>query len=81
MTDNFAVAADELRQFVERFEQLEAEKQDVAALQKELTGELKGRGYAVKAFKRIIALRKIRPDDLAEQEAVEEMYRNALGMK
>lgn len=74
------IAADELRQFVERDEQLESEKQDVAQQQKELTAELRGRGYAVRPFKRIIALRKLRPDDLAEQEAVEDVYRAALGM-
>ena len=38
------VAADELRQFVERYEQLEAEKKDVAENQKELMAEAKALG-------------------------------------
>ena len=43
-TDAYSVTADELRQFIERFEQLEAEKADVAEQQKELMAEAKGRG-------------------------------------
>lgn len=79
-TDNYAVAADELRQFIERFEQLEAEKKDVAEQQKELMAEAKGRGYDTKVMKKVVALRKRKPDDIAEEEAVLEMYKSALGM-
>lgn len=76
----FAVAADELRQFIERAEQLDAEKRDVAEQSKELFAEAKGRGYDTKAMRKIIALRKRKPDDIAEEEAVLDMYRAALGM-
>ncbi len=79
-TDAYNVTADELRQFVERFEQLEAEKKDVAEQQKELMAEAKGRGYDTKVLKKVIALRKRKPDDIAEEEAVLEMYKQALGM-
>lgn len=80
MTDSYAVSADELRQFIERAEQLEAEKKDISEQEKELFTEAKGRGYDTKAMKRLIALRKQRPDAVAEQEAVLEMYKAALGM-
>ena len=76
----YNVSAEELRQFVERFEQLEAEKNDVAETQKELVSELVGRGYDGKVFRKIVALRKRKPDDIAEEEAVLEMYKSALGM-
>lgn len=76
----FDVTAEELRQFIERFEQLESEKQAVADNQKELMAEAKGRGYDTKVMKKIIALRKRKPDDIAEEEAVLEMYKQALGM-
>ena len=76
----YNVSADELRQFVERFEQLEAEKNDVTETQKELVSELVGRGYDGKVFRKIVALRKRKPDDIAEEEAVMEMYKAALGM-
>ena len=78
--DAYNVTADELRQFIERFEQLEAEKKDVAEQQKELMAEAKGRGYDTKVMKKVIALRKRKPDDIAEEEAVLEMYKAALGM-
>ena len=79
-TDPYAVTADELRQFIERFEQLESEKKDVAEQQKELMAEAKGRGYDTKVMRKVIALRKRKPDELAEEEAVLELYKQALGM-
>lgn len=79
--DPYAVTADELRQFIERFEQLESEKKDVAEQQKELMAEAKGRGYDTKALRKIIALRKKKPDEIAEEEAVLDLYKAALGMQ
>jgi uncharacterized protein (UPF0335 family) len=78
--DPYAVTADELRQFIERFEQLEAEKKDVADQQKELMAEAKGRGYDTRVMRKVIALRRRKPDELAEEEAVLEVYKAALGM-
>ncbi len=77
---NYGVAAQELRQFVERFERLEAEKKDIADAQKEVMAEAKGRGYDTKVMRKVIALRKRDQDDIAEEEAVMEMYKSALGM-
>jgi uncharacterized protein (UPF0335 family) len=79
-TDPYAVTADELRQFIERFEQLEAEKADITEQQKELMAEAKGRGYDTTVMRQLIALRKKKPDQIAEQEAVLELYKAALGM-
>lgn len=76
----YNVAADELRQFIERYEHLEAEKQDIAEQQKEVMAEAKGLGYDTKVMKIVIAQRKRAKDDLAEEEAVLEMYKAALGM-
>jgi uncharacterized protein (UPF0335 family) len=78
--DSSTVAADELRQFVERYEQLEAEKKDVAENQKELMAEAKGRGYDTKILRKIVALRKRTADDIAEEESILELYKSALGM-
>jgi uncharacterized protein (UPF0335 family) len=79
-TDPYAVTADELRQFIERYEQLESEKKDVTEQQKELMAEAKGRGYDTKVMRKVIAMRKRKPDELAEEEAVLEVYKAALGM-
>lgn len=75
-----SVAAEELRQFIERFERLEAEKKDIADAQKEVMAEAKGRGYDTKVLRKIIAIRKRDANDLAEEEAVMDLYMSALGM-
>ncbi len=78
--DPNVVSADELRQFVERAEQLEAEKRDLGEQVKELFAEAKGRGYDTQVMRKIIALRRRKPDDIAEQDAILELYKSALGM-
>lgn len=79
--DSYNVTADEIRQFIERYEHLEAEKKDITDQQKEVLQESKGRGYDTKVLKKIIALRKRSPDEVAEEEAVLELYKSALGME
>lgn len=78
--DAYNVTAEELRQLIERYEQLEAEKKDIVEQQKEVMAEAKGRGYDTKVMRKVIALRKRKPDEIAEEEAVLEMYKAALGM-
>ncbi|MGA1025886.1 MAG: DUF2312 domain-containing protein [Lutimaribacter sp.] len=77
----YGVAAEELRSFVERYERLELEKKDIADQQKEVMAEAKGRGYDTKVLRKVVALRKRDKDDIAEEEAVLEMYKAALGME
>ena len=77
---SYRVTADELRQFIERIERLDAEKKDLAEQQKEVMAEAKGRGYDTKVMRKIVALRKRDSNDIAEEEAVLEMYKEALGM-
>jgi len=77
---SYRVTADELRQFIERIERLDAEKKDLADQQKEVMAEAKGRGYDTKIMRKVIALRKRDQNDIAEEEAVLEMYKEALGM-
>jgi len=80
VTDAYSVTADELRQFIERLEHLESEKKDVTEQQKEVMAEAKGRGYDTRVLRKVIALRKRKPDEIAEEEAIIEMYKTALGM-
>lgn len=76
----YRVASGELRAFVERYERLEAEKKDIADQQKEVMAEAKGRGYDTKVLRKVITLRRRDPQDVSEEEAVLEMYKQALGM-
>lgn len=83
MSDNDAynATAGELLSFIERYETLAVEKQEVAEQMKEVMAEAKGRGYDTKAIRKIIALRKRPKDAVAEEEAVLEMYKAAIGME
>ena len=76
----YRVSAEELRSFVERIERLEAEKADISQQIKEVKSEAKSRGYLVRILSKIVSLRKRSPDDLAEEDAVLEVYKSALGM-
>ena len=69
----------ELRAIIERFERMAAEKQDIAEDQKEIMAEAKGRGYDTKVLRQIIARRKRDRDDLAEEQAILELYETAMG--
>lgn len=77
--DSYNVSADELKSFIGRAEQLAAEKRDIAEQEKELFAEAKARGYDTKVMRMIIARRKRRADDIAEEEAVLDLYLRALG--
>lgn len=76
----YRVAADELRSFIERIERLDAEKKDIAELQKEVMAEAKSRGYDTKIMRKLVTMRKKDPQEISEEEAVLELYREALGM-
>jgi len=78
--ESLRVTREELRQFVERYERLEAEKKEIADQQKEVMAEAKARGYDTKVLRKVIQLRKRDPQDLSEEEAVLELYKEALGM-
>lgn len=75
-----SVAGDELKQFVERRERLEEEKAGINSDIKELHAEIKGRGFDLKAFNTIIRLRKQDHSERQEQEAILELYLQAIGM-
>ncbi|MBL1435344.1 MAG: DUF2312 domain-containing protein [Rhodobacteraceae bacterium] len=76
----YRVTSSELRAFVERFERLDAEKKEIAEHQKEVMAEAKSRGYDTKILRKIVALRKQDPQEISEEEAVLDMYKEALGM-
>ncbi len=76
----YRVTAGELRAFIERFERLEVEKKDISEQQKEVMAEAKSRGYDTKILRKLVALRKKDPQEISEEEAVLELYKDALGM-
>ena len=75
-----SVTADELRAFIERIEQLDEERRGVAELRKYVLAEAKGQGYDTTVIRALVTLRRQQPDDIAEFEAIMDMYKSAIGM-
>ena len=75
-----SVAADQLKAFVERIERLEEEKAGLASDIKEVYAEAKGSGFDTKALRKIVSLRKKDHEERQEEEAMLELYMQALGM-
>jgi uncharacterized protein (UPF0335 family) len=80
MSDNLSeTARDKLRLTVERIERLEDEKKEIAEQIKEVYGEAKALGYDTKALRTVVKLRKQDRQERQEQEAILEVYLDALG--
>lgn len=75
-----AFAKEQLKAVVERIERLEEEKKVITDDIKDVYAESKGNGYDVKALRSVIRQRKLDPNKVAEQEAIEDIYKQALGM-
>jgi uncharacterized protein (UPF0335 family) len=73
-------APEMLRQYVERIERLEEEKQALMADIREVYSEAKGHGLNPKIMRQVIKLRNLDKQDLMELDAEIEVYRSALGM-
>jgi uncharacterized protein (UPF0335 family) len=75
-----ANAAATLRGLIEAWEKLEVEKQDVVEGQKNVMSQIKGAGFDTKIVRKLIALRKMDPNEREELEQILDLYRHALGM-
>ena len=78
--DPSSVAADQLKSIIERIERWEEEKAGIAGDIKDVFAEAKANGFDVKVLRKIIALRKRDHDERTEEEAILELYLQALGM-
>lgn len=75
-----AVAADQLKAFIERIERLEEEKAGIAGDIKDVYAEAKGNGFDSKVMRKIVAMRKRDYEDRQNERAIGELYCQALGM-
>ena len=73
-------AADQLRLFVERVENLEEEKKGIADDIRDVYSEAKSQGFDTKTMRAIVRLRKMEKAARQEQDALLETYRAALGI-
>lgn len=73
-------STEQLNQLVARIERMEEEKRGIADDIKEIYAEAKAHGFDVKLLRQVIRLRRMDKMDLAEQEALLQVYMRALGM-
>jgi uncharacterized protein (UPF0335 family) len=78
--DATTIARDQLKAIVERIERLEEEKQALTGDIRDVYAEAKGNGFDTKTLRQVIRLRKQDTAERQEQEALLDLYLNALGM-
>nr|WP_313372548.1 DUF2312 domain-containing protein [Brucella intermedia] len=74
------IAVGQLRAFIERIERLEGEKSEIADDIKGVYAELNGSGFDAKTVRAIIRLRKKEDHERQEEQAMLQLYMDALGM-
>lgn len=74
------IAVDQLVSFINRIENLEEEKANLANDIKEVYAEAKSTGFDVKTMRTIIRLRKMEEADRQETEFLLDTYKRALDM-
>lgn len=79
LPNEFGIAGAELRQFIERVERLHEERRTIDDDVKEIYGEARGRGYDVKAMKRVLAARRKDAGERMQEDLIFETYMRALG--
>lgn len=73
-----AVAAQRLQSFIERLENIEDQRADLAIDLKAVYDEAKGEGFDAKVMRKIVARRKD-PAKTAEQDELINLYESAIG--
>ena len=80
LDSSYRVTGEELRQFIERYEHLESERKDLLEQQKEVLAEARNRGYDIRVVRKLMAIRRRDPQEVSEEDAVLQLYKDALGM-
>lgn len=75
------VSAEQLKLFIERIETLEEEKRGLTDDIKGVYAEARANGYDVKTMRAIVRLRRMDVNARAEQAALLETYKSALGLE
>lgn len=77
---NEEVTKQQLLSFIERLEQLESAREDVSNTIKDVYDEVKDQGFDVKTVRKIIKLRKMRAEDIEREQALLDLYMEAIGL-
>lgn len=74
------LSKEKLQAFVDRIERLDDEITNIRQDIKEIYAEAKGTGFDTAVLKKLVALMKKDPDDVAEQDEILKLYRETLGV-
>jgi len=74
------IAADALRQAIERIERLEEEKKALMGDIKDVYAQAKAQGFDTKIIRQIVRLRKMEDHEREETEQLLDLYKAAIGM-
>jgi uncharacterized protein (UPF0335 family) len=73
------IAADALRQFIERIERLEEEKKALSADIKDVYAQSKSQGFDTKIIRKIVSLRRKDRQEREEEQQILDLYLAAIG--
>ena len=77
---DYGFVREQLKSIVERIERLEEEKAGIAEDIREVFAEAKANGFDTKVLRQVLKLRKQDMTEREEQDAVRDLYMQALGM-
>ncbi len=80
MANKGGIAKDRLRSFIERIERLEEEKAALTGDIREVYAEAKGVGFDARIMRQIVKLRRLDKAERQEQEALLDLYKQAVGL-
>ena len=72
------IAVDQLKQYISKIERLESDKADISDDINQVYDEAKANGFDTKIMKKVVRLKRMDRDSLAEEEAILDLYRSAL---
>ncbi len=83
MSDDFnttvdGAAAERLRSFISRLENLDSEKKELLNHTKEVLDEAKSEGFDTKVIRKVMTLRKMKPSEREELESLTDLYLQAV---
>ena len=73
------ISGQQLRSFIEKIESLEQDKAEINEVIRETFSEAKSEGFDVKVMRQLIKIRRMKKEELVEQEELLDLYRKVLG--
>jgi len=77
----YSISASQLRSFIEKLENLEQDKAELMETIRDIFAEAKSEGFDIGVMRQLLKLRRMKKEELAEQEELLDIYRKALGIE